>query len=91
MDSFFSYVRGEHASGDQWAGAPLGPTAEDCRARNWVDRRRLPWFVVDGYEFGVNAYIQKSVDFEEFRRVIEQMASFWLVVNQPPPRAAFGH
>src|ERR1700694_358645 len=44
----------------------------------------------DGYELGVNAYIQKPVDFEEFRRVIEQMGMFWLVVNQPPPRAAFG-
>jgi two-component system response regulator len=46
--------------------------------------------VVDGYELGVNAFIQKPVDFEEFRRVIEQMGMFWLVVNQPPPRAAFG-
>jgi two-component system, response regulator len=46
--------------------------------------------VVDGYELGVNAYIQKPVDFDEFRRVIEQLGLFWLVVNQPPPRAAFG-
>lgn len=45
--------------------------------------------IVEGYKLGVNAYIQKPVDFEEFRRVIEQMGFFWLVVNQPPPREAF--
>ena len=44
--------------------------------------------IVEGYKLGVNAYIQKPVDFEEFRRVIEQMGLFWLVVNQPPPREA---
>ncbi len=46
--------------------------------------------VIEGYKLGVNAYIQKPVDFEEFRRVIEQVGMFWLVVNQPPPREAFG-
>jgi len=45
--------------------------------------------IVEGYKLGVNAYIQKPVDFDEFRRVIEQMGLFWLVVNQPPPREAF--
>jgi two-component system response regulator len=45
--------------------------------------------VVEGYKLGVNAYIQKPVDFDEFRRVIEQVGMFWLVVNQPPPREAF--
>jgi len=45
--------------------------------------------IVEGYKLGVNAYIQKPVDFEEFRRVIEQVGMFWLVVNQPPPREAF--
>jgi CheY-like chemotaxis protein len=45
--------------------------------------------IVEGYKLGVNAYIQKPVDFEEFRRVIEQIGLFWLVVNLPPPREAF--
>jgi two-component system, response regulator len=45
--------------------------------------------IVEGYKLGVNAYIQKPVDFEEFRRVIEQVGMFWLVVNHPPPREAF--
>jgi CheY-like chemotaxis protein len=45
--------------------------------------------IVEGYKLGVNAYIQKPVDFEEFRRVIEQVGMFWLVVNQPPPRESY--
>lgn len=46
--------------------------------------------VVESYKLGVNAYIQKPVDFDKFRGVIEQMGMFWLIVNQPPPREAFG-
>ncbi len=45
--------------------------------------------VVDGYKLGVNAYIQKPVDFDQFRQIVEQLGLFWLVVNQPPPSAAF--
>jgi len=37
----------------------------------------------------VNAYIQKPVDFEQFRQIVKQLGLFWLVVNQPPPTAAF--
>ncbi len=46
--------------------------------------------IVEGYRLGVNAYIQKPVDFDEFRKVIEQIGMFWLVVNQAPPPEAFG-
>jgi CheY-like chemotaxis protein len=45
--------------------------------------------LLEGYRLGVNAYIQKPVDFEAFCRVIEQSGVFWLVLNQPPPREAF--
>jgi CheY-like chemotaxis protein len=45
--------------------------------------------LVEGYELGVNAYIQKPVDFDEFRQTVEQLGSFWLVMNQAPPPAAF--
>lgn len=45
--------------------------------------------IVEGYKLGVNAYVQKPVDFDAFRSVIEQIGLFWLVVNQPPPRAVF--
>ena len=45
--------------------------------------------VIEGYKLGVNAYIQKPVDFDEFRKVIEQIGMFWLVVNEAPPPGAF--
>ena len=45
--------------------------------------------LVNGYKLGTNAYIQKPVDFEQFRQMVKQLGLFWLVVNQPPPPAAF--
>ena len=45
--------------------------------------------MVEGYHLGVNAYIQKPVDFDEFQEIVEQLGLFWLVVNEPPPPAAF--
>ena len=45
--------------------------------------------LINGYQLGVNAYIQKPVDFEKFRDIVRQLGLFWLVVNQPPPAAAF--
>ena len=45
--------------------------------------------VVEGYKLGVNAYIQKPVDFDQFQEIVEQLGLFWLVVNEPPPPAAF--
>jgi two-component system response regulator len=38
------------------------------------------------YELGVNSYIQKPVDFEQFREAVHTLALYWLLVNQPPPR-----
>ena len=46
--------------------------------------------MVESYQLGVNSYIQKPVDFDQFRRTIKQLGLYWLVVNQPPPRNAFG-
>ena len=45
--------------------------------------------MVEGYRLGVNSYIQKPVDFDEFRSIIKQLGFYWLVVNQPPPPEAF--
>jgi CheY-like chemotaxis protein len=45
--------------------------------------------MVEGYQLGVNSYIQKPVDFDDFRNLIKQLGFYWLVVNQPPPAAAF--
>jgi CheY-like chemotaxis protein len=45
--------------------------------------------LVKSYQLGVNSYIQKPVDFEQFRETVKQASLFWLVVNQAPPAAAF--
>jgi CheY-like chemotaxis protein len=41
--------------------------------------------VVQGYKLGVNSYIQKPVDFEQFRNVVKQAGLYWMIINQPPP------
>jgi CheY-like chemotaxis protein len=46
--------------------------------------------LIEGYRLGANAYIQKPVDFDEFRKVVHQIGTFWLVANQPPPVEMFG-
>jgi len=39
---------------------------------------------INGYELGVNSYLQKPVDFAEFRKVVKLVGLYWLVTNQPP-------
>ncbi|MBI4480783.1 MAG: hypothetical protein HY651_12240 [Acidobacteria bacterium] len=41
--------------------------------------------MTNGYQLGVNSYIQKPVDFNQFHRVVKEAGLYWLVVNQPPP------
>jgi two-component system response regulator len=38
-----------------------------------------------GYDLGVNSYIQKPVDFDQFRKIVSQVGLYWLVINQPAP------
>ena len=45
--------------------------------------------LIDGYNLGVNAYIQKPVDFEKFGDTIRQVGMFWMLINQAPPPGAF--
>jgi two-component system response regulator len=48
-----------------------------------------PRDLVAGYRLGASAFIQKPVDFEEFRTAIKQIGAFWLLRNEPPPSGAF--
>ena len=41
--------------------------------------------LVESYQLGVNSYIQKPVDFDQFRQVVKQLGLYWMVVNIPPP------
>jgi DNA-binding response OmpR family regulator len=40
--------------------------------------------MAEGYELGVNSYIQKPVDCDEFRKVVKLLGLYWLVTNRPP-------
>ncbi len=41
--------------------------------------------LVESYKLGVNAYVVKPVDFEEFLRAVKELGLFWAVINEPPP------
>lgn len=45
--------------------------------------------LVQSYKLGVNSYIQKPVDFDQFRETVKQMGLYWLLVNQPLPAHTF--
>jgi CheY-like chemotaxis protein len=37
------------------------------------------------YKLGVNAYVVKPVDFQEFVNAIKELGVFWGLINEPPP------
>ncbi len=37
------------------------------------------------YDLGVNSYIRKPVDFDQFRECVRQLGLYWLVLNEAPP------
>ena len=41
--------------------------------------------LVESYKLGVNAYVVKPVDFEEFMNAVRQLGAFWAIINEPPP------
>jgi CheY-like chemotaxis protein len=36
------------------------------------------------YQYGVNSYIAKPVDFDKFAKVVADMGFYWLLINVPP-------
>jgi two-component system, response regulator len=77
---------------------PKVPGLEVLRAiRDDPRTRRLPVVILTssneeqdvscGYDLGVNSYIQKPVDFERFAEAIRTLGLYWLILNEPPPKA----
>jgi two-component system response regulator len=41
--------------------------------------------LVESYKLGVNSYIVKPVDFDQFMEVVRQLGYYWLLINKQPP------
>lgn len=44
--------------------------------------------LVDSYRLGVNSYVVKPVDFDQFTEAVRRLGFYWLLLNQPPPTGA---
>ena len=65
-----------------------------CRIKDDPATKKLPVVILTSskeapdleaaYEFGVNSYLCKPVEFQEFVNVVKQIGLYWLLLNEPP-------
>lgn len=41
--------------------------------------------IINGYSLGVNSYVRKPVDFNQFAEAVSQLGLYWLLLNELPP------
>ncbi len=46
--------------------------------------------LIKSYNLGVNAYVVKPLEFEDFVSAVSQLGAFWAVINEPPPGSVKG-
>jgi CheY-like chemotaxis protein len=44
--------------------------------------------LVSSYQLGVNAYVVKPVNFQDFIEAVKNLSAFWALINEPPPGSA---
>lgn len=42
--------------------------------------------IINSYSFGVNSYVRKPVDFNQFAEAVRQLGLYWLLLNEAPPK-----
>lgn len=40
--------------------------------------------ILDSYRNGVNSYVRKPVDFNQFTEVVKNLKLYWMILNKPP-------
>ncbi len=42
--------------------------------------------IIRGYSLGVNSYVRKPVDFNQFNEAVKNLGLYWLLLNEVPPK-----
>lgn len=40
--------------------------------------------IVESYKLGVNSYVSKPVEFDEFTKAVSTLGLYWILLNKPP-------
>jgi len=44
--------------------------------------------IISGYDLGVNAYVVKPLEYTEFVHAVQELGSFWAIINEVPNKAS---